>query len=237
VPNTTGVHASVYGKWYQVYGSGYTGQGGGVNSYDAAVTECNRRSGRLATFRNQYQQYVVETILFPNTTAGVIDTYWVANVIRGFDSTVITDNTTWYYSDTFQWIGALPTTNHTQLYARWGANEPQRGQTWRCAIAVRGLAYDSLGPWPLLERQPGNMSTWGWSISNCGTNRPYICEFNCEQLAAALVAVYMPCAVAPVCVSIVLLLLREVQLCVYASLQPFPAMHSGDDSMCGRCTL
>jgi hypothetical protein len=35
VPNTTGLHASVFGKWYRAYGTGYTGAGS-KNNYDGA---------------------------------------------------------------------------------------------------------------------------------------------------------------------------------------------------------
>lgn len=182
VPNTTGVHASVFGRWYRVYGSGYTGQGGAAAVYSTAVTTCSATAGgRLATFKNQYQQWLVESILFPNITAGAIDSYWVSNVQKGLQHSTTLDNTTWYWTDTHQLIGALPSANETRLYSRWGANEPQLGQAWRCAIATRGLAYDTLGPWPQLERQFGNMSVWGWTISNCNTARPYICELPCEQ--------------------------------------------------------
>ncbi len=167
-----------------MYGSGYTGQGGAAAAYTTAVSTCSATAGgRLATFKNQYQQWVVESILFPNITAGAVDTYWVSNVQKGLQHSTTLDNTTWYWTDTFQLIGALPSANETRLYSRWGANEPQLGQAWRCAIATRGLAYDTLGPWPELERQFGNMSVWGWTIANCAAARPYICELPCEWIA------------------------------------------------------
>jgi hypothetical protein len=82
VPNTTGAHASVFGKWYRAYGTGYGINPGGVSGYSAAETTCSNAGGKIATFKNQYQQWVVESILFPNSTAGTVDSYWVGNVYK-----------------------------------------------------------------------------------------------------------------------------------------------------------
>jgi hypothetical protein len=182
VPNTTGAHASVFGKWYRAYGTGYGINPSSDTNYNSAVTTCTNAGGTLATFKDQYQQWVVESILFPNTTAGTVDSYWVGNVYKGTDQDGKYDNVTWYWRDTYQQIGPFPSANSTRLYSRWGAGEPRfpsAGQYW-CARAVRGLAFDTVGPWPEYERQPGNMSVWGWSAYHCGNSAAYICELKCE---------------------------------------------------------
>jgi hypothetical protein len=182
VPNTTGLHASVFGKWYKAYGTAYTGAPAKA-SWDNARTTCISAGGKMATFKDQYQQWVVESILFPNSSAGTVDSYWVGDVYKGTEFDGIYDNVTWYWTDTFQAINSYPSDNNTRLYSRWGAGEPtlrtSTGSYW-CARAIRGLAFDTVGPWPDFERIPGNMSVWGWGASLCSTSTAYICELKCE---------------------------------------------------------
>jgi hypothetical protein len=151
-------------------------------STNAAAT-CTNAGGKIATFKDQYQQWMVESILFPNSTAGTADAYWVGNVYKATEYDYTYDNVTWFWRDTFQQIGPFPSANSTALYSRWGAGEPRppgTGSNW-CARAVRGLAFDTVGPWPEYERRPGNMSVWGWGVLWCSTTEAFICELKCKQ--------------------------------------------------------
>lgn len=194
-PNVTGRFLSAFGKYYQLNSIG--GGFGTERGYDAAQTDCSSaaKGGTLAIFKSQYQQWFVESWLLPDNLTGVVDSYWVGgvrNYARG--TTMVTSgiNTTWIWLDTLQYIGPLPRNESSGgPYARWAAGEPAfttaTGKPHRgCALAMRGLAWDTVGTWPVLPRYDGPLAVWGWKGEDCGYTRAYICELKCERVPVLL---------------------------------------------------
>jgi hypothetical protein len=186
-PNVTAKFASAYGKYYALFST--AGGNGADRSYVNAANDCATKRGQLAIFKDQYQQWLIESLLLPDNTSGVVDMYWTGGV-RNYGNATATRttnaiNTTWVWGDTLQYLGPLPANATSHKYCRWAINQPAftytTGSPYKgCVVSQRAFAWDTVGGFPNFERRDGPMAVWAWVIEDCSVTRPYICELPCE---------------------------------------------------------
>lgn len=185
-PNVTGKYASAYGRYYQLVSTA-GGVGADATHVNAAKDCFNTKKGRLAIFKDQYQQWLIESMLLPANTTGVVDMYWTGGV-RSYVNGSLTQhpnymNVSWIWSDTLQFIGPKPR-NASNPYSRWAVNQPSfttAAPQRACVVSTRYFAWDTVGPFPVFERRDGSMPVWAWAVEDCTATRPYICELPCER--------------------------------------------------------